>query len=215
MAAARLYDDHVDAVHALVARRVGTQRAPDVTAEVFEQAVRTWDRFDEARGTERLFLFGTAVAVIRRHPKSEREHLLTLRSAKAPARDPDDPLVSGVTVVSADDEPAPVETGRTPDEDAVVEAVVNLLPDDRDVLLLSTWEQCSNSAIGEALDLSSGTVRSTLNRVRKQLKAAVAAAAERRATSDPGSGPESRPGTDADEPADASTEAGDDGEGSS
>ena len=68
-AAARLYDDHVDAVHALVARRVGAAAASAVTAEAFELALRSWDRFDTERGTERLFLYGMATRTLAQPPR--------------------------------------------------------------------------------------------------------------------------------------------------
>jgi DNA-directed RNA polymerase specialized sigma24 family protein len=52
-------------------------------------------------------------------------------------------------------------------------AIVNLSPDDRNVVLLSLWESCPQGAIAEALDLSVGAVRSVLGRIRRELKIAV------------------------------------------
>ena len=190
-AAARLYDDHVDSVHALIARRVGAAAAPAVTAEAFELALRTWDRFDSQRGTERLFLYGVATKTLRRHLDAEREHLRSLRiPADRMGGDLLDPLVSGQPVARArvveheanDDlhgRPAVAESSGddiadpNAPEARLMDAVVDLDPDDRDIVLLSLWESCPQSSIAEALELSVGAVRSALGRTRRELKIAV------------------------------------------
>jgi RNA polymerase sigma-70 factor (ECF subfamily) len=186
-AAARLYDDHVDAVHDLIARRVGPDVAPLVTAEAFEIALRTWDDFDRVRGTERHFVFGTATAALRNYSAQEREHLLGLKAPSDSGRDINDPLVSSgeepnrprVVDHSANrDLHAFDEAARSvADPDGVtertMEALVDLDPEDRDMLLLSLWESCSQSAIAEVVGLSVGSVRSSLGRIRREMKAAV------------------------------------------
>ncbi|MEP1124090.1 MAG: sigma-70 family RNA polymerase sigma factor [Ilumatobacter sp.] len=181
--AARLYDDHVDAVYALITRRIGSASSPEVVAETFEHALRSWDRFDSQRGTERLFLVGSAVAVLRRHSAAEREHLrsLRLREQTGPVVRMVDPLVPDGAARSprvvqheanrdlfATDAQADVRSGSP-----LMTAVSELAPDDRDIVLLSLWESCSHAAIAEALDLSVGTVRSALGRIRRELKAAI------------------------------------------
>lgn len=176
-AAARLYDDHVDAVHAMVTRRLGPGLGVRVTADVFEQAVNSWDRFDPERGTERLFLLGTATVVLRRHADDERRYLERLRPHDRYADISRDPLV---TVRGPDGEP--VDTGLDepplPNDEIThtMRALVDLAPDDRDILLLSLWEGCQHAAVAEALDLPVGTVRSSLTRIRRELKKSVAAA---------------------------------------
>lgn len=149
-----------------------------VTSEVFEQAVRTWDRFDSGRGTERLFLMGTATVILRGHADSERQHLLRLRPVDRTGGSVHDPLV---TVRGADGEP--VDAAETDNSDLPVDdialtmrAVTELPPDDRDILLLSLWEGCQHAAVAEALDLPVGTVRSNLGRIRRDLKKAVTVA---------------------------------------
>jgi RNA polymerase sigma-70 factor (ECF subfamily) len=188
-AAARLYDDHVDAVYAMIARRVGAAAAPAITSEAFQLAVRTWDRFDTERGTERLFLYGVAARTLRGHLDAEREHLRALRiRSDALSADVLDPLVShqraaparvvehesnadlrGAPSAPADGDRA---TGAAP-ESRLMEAVAALDPEDRDIVLLSLWESCPQSSIAEALELSVGTVRSALGRIRRELKIAV------------------------------------------
>ncbi|WP_162142104.1 RNA polymerase sigma factor [Ilumatobacter coccineus] len=176
-AAARLYDDHVDAVHAMVTRRVGKALGAKVTSEVFEQAVRTWDRFDPESGTERLFLLGTATVILRGHADAERQHLLRLRPVDRTGGIARDPLI---TVRGPDGEridTAEVDVDDLPDDEIALtmRAVTELAPDDRDILLLSLWEGCQHAAVAEALDLAVGTVRSSLGRIRRDLKKAVTA----------------------------------------
>ena len=188
-AAARLYDDHVDAVHALAARRVGAAAASDVTADAFELALRSWDRFDTERGTERLFLYGMTTKALRNHLDVEREHLRSLRiTTDVLNGDVLDPLVSGqratparVVDHEANDDlhgtstAATGEIGTDPDapEAHVMLAVADLEPEDRDIVLLSLWESCPQSSIAEALEMSVSSVRSALGRIRRELKIAV------------------------------------------
>lgn len=193
-AAARLYDDHVVAVHALIARRVGPAPAPSITEETFALALRTWDQFDTDRGTERLFLYGAATTTIRRHQDVEVAHLRQLRIPPGrPSVHIDDPLVNRsaaatvrVRVVEheanrdlhgiehrTDREAATVTpAGDDVPEARVMRAVANLDADDRDVLLLSLWESCSQNAIAETLSMSVSNVRSSLGRIRRELKVA-------------------------------------------
>jgi RNA polymerase sigma factor (sigma-70 family) len=185
-AAVRLYDDHVDAVHALIARRIGPVLSPDLTGETFEHALRTWDRFDRGRGTERLFLYGAAVAMIRKYPAAEHAHLCGLRKPIVASSPVDDPLVTRarerrarVVEHQANDDlhgSDKSEGEHLPSSDELMRAmrgVVELSGDDRDILLLSLWESCSQAEIAETLGLAVGTVRSSLGRIRRELKLAI------------------------------------------
>jgi len=187
-AAARLYDDHVDAVHALITRRVGPDESGDIVGEAFEHALRSWDRFDQERGTERLFLFGAAIAVLRRHGETERAHLTTLgmRGDYHSAVTVVDPLVDGgrgrsprvVSHTANEDLLGETDAADTPDGSPLMVAISELPPDDRDILLLSLWEAVPQAAIAEALDLSVGAVRSALGRIRRELKVATTTTAK-------------------------------------
>jgi len=171
LAAARLYDDHVDGVHAMVARRVGHHHAPNVTAEVFEHALRSWDRLDESGATERNFLLGAATTVLRRHTDRERSYLLSIPNpALRSTPMSHDPLVVEQTPHRDDIEREQKLGGGS--FDAAMQALVDLDSDLRDALLMSLWERMSTQSIGEALDLSPNTVRSMLSKARRTLKAA-------------------------------------------
>lgn len=188
-AAARLYDDHVDAVHAMITRRVGPERSPTITGEAFEHALRSWDRFDVERGTERLFLYGAAAAVLRRHREAESEHLCALPTDPGPTSAISDPLIGGshphpsnTTVVgvgvSAVDAATPSDDDHESPARKMLQAITELAPDDRDIVLLAVWESLPQGAIAEALDMSVGTVRSALGRIRRELKIAASGTTE-------------------------------------
>ncbi len=51
----------------------------------------------------------------------------------------------------------------------LVDAVIALEPEDRDLLFLVAWENMSSREIADVLDLRPGTVRSRLNRIRNHL----------------------------------------------
>ena len=180
-AAVRLYDDHVDAVHALLTRRVGPVLSPDLTAETFEYAVRSWERFDRATGKERLFLFGAATTILRRYPAAETANLFGLRRPVVVSAPVDDPLVSRTRVRAPKvvGEPDPGVTPPTPTPAATpddlaqpMQAVVELAADDRDILLLTCWEDCSQAEVAEILAMPVGAVRTSLGRIRRELKLA-------------------------------------------
>jgi len=159
---ARLYDEHVDAVYAYVARRLGAELAGDVLADVFEAALGQLDRFDPDRGAERAWLFGIATNLIRRHWRTEQRRLRAWRRASAQLVVAGDPLLDTVERLAAADE-----------MDTVMAAVAELAADDRDLLLLVAWEGVPYAACAEILDIPVGTVRSRLHRIRRDLRAAI------------------------------------------
>ncbi|WP_420451155.1 RNA polymerase sigma factor [Ilumatobacter sp.] len=189
-AAVRLYDDHVEVVHASVARRVGASAAPAVTADAFDHAVRSWARFDPERGSERLFLLGSATAALRRHAELERAHLLGCRPVERDVGDVADPLISRRDLDDRTPRPGrggePAGDPRSEQHDGdrsvalVMKAVAELAPDDRDVLLLTLWEGCTQTEIAEALQMEVSEVRSRLGRIRRELKVASRADGSRR-----------------------------------
>lgn len=171
LAAARLYDDHVDGVYAMVTRRIGPEHSANVTAEVFEHALRGWGRFEEANVTERNFLLGAATVVLRRHVDRERSYLTSIPDPSHRVTPMShDPLVVEQTPHSPETERDEQLGGGS--FEASMRALVELESDLRDVLLLSLWERLSTQSIAEAMDLSPNTVRSMLSKARRALKAA-------------------------------------------
>lgn len=158
------FDLHVDAVHAYAARRVGAELARDVVADTFRIALEQFDRFDPVRGTERAWLFGIATNLLHRHWRTEARRLRASQVAGSRAIAPFDPLVRAEERIDA---------GRA--VDALVDALDALDPGDRDVLVLTVWEELTSAEVAEVLGIPAGTVRSRLNRIRRHLHAARAA----------------------------------------
>ena len=55
----------------------------------------------------------------------------------------------------------------------LIDALVTLAPDDRDVLLLIAWEDLSYDEVATALAIPIGTVRSRLSRARRRIREAL------------------------------------------
>lgn len=155
------FDLHVDAVHAYAARRVGAELGRDVVGDTFRIALEQFDRYDPSAGTERMWLFGIATNVLHRHWRTEERRLRALRAASNRATAPFDPLVRAEERIDA---------GR--EVDALVDALDALAPADRDVLVLTVWEELSSAEVAAVLGIPAGTVRSRLNRIRRELHAA-------------------------------------------
>lgn len=160
-AAAKLYDDHVDAIWAYVARRLGTERAVEIVGDVFEHALRMYDR-RPPKTSERGWLLAIASALLRRHGAAEnaRLHAWYERIAnEVPPIATSDPLLATAHRES-----------HTSTTAAVMDAVAALEPVDRDVLFLTAWEHCSTGQTAEATGLQPSEVRARLGAIRKELR---------------------------------------------
>ena len=131
-------------------RRVDPATADDVVAETLLVA---WRRRDAApSGHERPWLYGIARNVIRNSARSARRQQAfreTLRGLPRPK--PYDP--------PAVDEQAEVMRS----------ALYDLSEDDREILMLVTWEELSYVDIGRVLDISANAVAIRVHRARKRL----------------------------------------------
>jgi RNA polymerase sigma-70 factor, ECF subfamily len=143
-------------LHRYLRRRVGASAADDLAAQTFATAFTEWNRFDPSRPL-RPWLYGIAASLVRHYWRAER------RMLRAYAR-------SGVDPVMSDDG----ETVERADADAqcraLAAALAELLPRDRELLLLHAWAELSDSEIAAALSLPVGTVKSRLHRVRRRLR---------------------------------------------
>ncbi len=155
--AARLYDDHVDAIYGYVARRLGPELAVEVVAEVFEQALRTHER-RSAKATDRGWLLALATALLRRHGATECRRLENWAAEHGTASStPRDPLL-------------PAGDAGDTEIAVAMRAAAELDPVDRDLLFLAAWEHCSTSEAAEATGLTPAAVRTRMNAIRKELK---------------------------------------------
>jgi RNA polymerase sigma factor (sigma-70 family) len=158
---AALFDRHAARVHRYLARRLGEQTAADLVGETFLIAFRRRERYDPGRPDALPWLYGIATTLVGQHRREEaRRHRLHL------ALVPDGP------------EPFPADqvasrVGAAATRPALVAALADLAPGDRDVLLLVAWEQLSYEQVAVALDIPVGTVRSRLHRARRTVRARI------------------------------------------
>lgn len=149
----KLYRDHGRAVLEYALRRVEEREdAADVVAETF---LVVWRRMGEVPiGDEaRLWLYGVARHVLANLHRAERRRTRLGRRLAETLR----------TEVGAPTEPR----GEAAE---VLRAIVELGEDDRELLLLVTWEELSPSAAGRVLGISALAARSRLHRARRRLR---------------------------------------------
>jgi RNA polymerase sigma-70 factor (ECF subfamily) len=157
----RIFDAHFAEIHRYVARRLDTDLADDIAADVFLVAFRQRHRFDSARGEVRSWLYGIATNLVSRHRRDELRRWKALsRADRAMAHDSHEDAV--VARVAADR-----LTGR------LAGALARLSARDRDVVLLVALGGLSHGEVAAALGIPYGTVASRLSRARKQLRAAL------------------------------------------
>ena len=168
-AAARLYDEHVDAIYSYAARRVGPGAAVSVVEEVFEQALRKDAQRPPHTASDLGWLLAMATAFLRRHSEIECRRLeawepVQRETSRAIPR-VSDPLLS-----SDAEDPAATMTTQ------VMAAIADLEPVERDVLFLVAWEGCSSALTATATGLPQNEIRPTLARIRKTIRQTVTAA---------------------------------------
>lgn len=162
-AAARLYDQHVDAVYSYAARRVGRDAAVAVVQDVFEHALGQQARRPEKTSSDLGWLLAITTAFLRRHSATERGRLLNWTGEHA-AGSGSMPRVTDPLLSSEAEDAAVVNTAK------VMAAVAELEPEDRDLLFLVAWEGCSSALVAAATGIPQGNVRSRLSAVRKELR---------------------------------------------
>jgi RNA polymerase sigma factor (sigma-70 family) len=151
-----LYRRHGRAILAYALRRTGdSEDAADAVAETFLVA---WRRLDEVPITEaRLWLYGVARRVIANQDRAERR-----RTALGQR------LSQTLRTELATHAPASAEAA------AVLRAMSGLRPEDRELLLLVSWEELTPAQAAKVLDISALAARSRLHRARRRLRALLA-----------------------------------------
>lgn len=152
----RLYREQGRAILAYALRRVDEpEDAADVVAETFLVA---WRRFDDVPLGDgaRLWLYATAGGVLSNLHRSER------RRTRLGAR-----LAESLRTEIAT-HPAP--RGEAAE---IVRAMVGLSLEDRELLMLVSWEELTPAEAARVLGLSALATRSRLHRARRRLRALV------------------------------------------
>ncbi|GAA1012003.1 DNA-directed RNA polymerase sigma-70 factor [Acrocarpospora pleiomorpha] len=156
-----IFDAYFAEIHRYVTQRLGPDSAEDVVAETFLTAFRKRARYDPSRASVRVWLYGIASNLIRRHHRTE---VRTLRALGRHGPDPDFP--------GHEDEVSAQVSAESLRPD-IATAVAELHQRDRDVLLLVALADLSHEEIAAALGIPYGTVGSRLNRARRKLRAAL------------------------------------------
>ncbi|WP_242613857.1 RNA polymerase sigma factor [Actinomadura roseirufa] len=154
---ALLYDRYASRLHRYIARRLGDGYADDLVAETFLTAFNRRRKFDTSRSEALPWLYGIAGNLIARHRRAE------VRAYRAMARAGGDPSTG-----SHADQADQVDVRVT-----AAAVLARLSRKDREVLLLVTWADLSYEQAAEALGVPVGTVRSRLNRARRNVRAAL------------------------------------------
>lgn len=143
----QLFADHARDVLAYTRRRTDAATADDIAAAVFEVA---WKRLDQVPVDEPvLWLYGVA----RRLTANER------RAARRRAA-----LTLALRMVTQEEAPPCHGDGN------LLQALAALRPADREVLLLSAWEDLDVRQIGVVLSCSQAAVHARLSRARRRLR---------------------------------------------
>jgi RNA polymerase sigma factor (sigma-70 family) len=159
---ASIFDRHAPHIQRYLARRLGQQVADDLVAETFLIAFDKRARYDLVRADARPWLYGIATNLVRQHQREEvREYRLLASVVPEPDQDGHaDRVAAQVTAAAM--------------HRMLAAALAALFEGDRDVLLLVAWEGLTYEEVANALAIPVGTVRSRLNRARRQVRAALA-----------------------------------------
>ncbi|MEO8097982.1 MAG: RNA polymerase sigma factor [Acidobacteriota bacterium] len=144
---------HKDAIYRFAWRMTNSpEAAEDVAQEVFLALLRRPDGYDPLRGQLRGFLFGAARNQVRKRWREETRWSELDDEFTAP----------------------PMDIARGETASMVAEAVQSLAPLQREVLILSEYEDLSLEEIARMVDAEVGTVKSRLFRARENLRRALA-----------------------------------------
>ncbi|MGP4021735.1 RNA polymerase sigma factor [Actinomadura sp. 3N407] len=155
-----LFRRHSPRLHAYIKRRLGLVLADDLVAEAFATAFRRRERFD-GRAEFGAWLWGIASNLIAKHHRQET------RMYRAYARTGVDPAEDGVADLASDRASAAALGPR------LARALAALNARERSAVLLLAWAELSYAEIAVTLDLPLGTVKATIHRARKKLRAAL------------------------------------------
>lgn len=157
---AMLFDRHATSVYRYVAQRLGDHVADDVMSETFLVAFERRSAYDVSVSDARPWLLGIATRLMRKHARVEAVAWKGMSADVAAQIAPDFVEQAGSRI------DAERLTRR------LAAALRRLSEADRDTLLLYAWGDLSYVSIAAAMQVPVGTVRSRLNRARRQLRRA-------------------------------------------
>jgi RNA polymerase sigma-70 factor (ECF subfamily) len=157
---ATLYDRHAPSVFRYAAQRLGDHAADDVMSETFLVAFERRTAYDVTVVDARPWLLGIATRLMRKHVRLEATAWKGMTADLAAQIVPDLIDLTG----------ARIDAQRLTQR--LAKALRRLSEIDRDTLLLYAWGDLDYASIATAMHVPVGTVRSRLNRARRQLRRA-------------------------------------------
>jgi RNA polymerase sigma factor (sigma-70 family) len=153
-----IFERHGQAIHSYLVRRAGSQQAEDLFSEVWLRAFKARTTYDKSRGDALPWIYGVARNTLRSHWQCAGRAYAGAHSMYAPelSYDPWPDVDGGIDALRL--------------SAALHEALAVLEPADREVLLLSAWEQLEPKEIAEVLGMPAGTARWRLHKARSALK---------------------------------------------
>lgn len=157
-----IFDRHAEAVHRFVGYRIRWSEIDDAVAEVFRIAFENRHKFDRSATSAKPWLLGIATNVTRRsHRTAERGRRAVQRSATR--------TIAQIDPLLAVDE----RLDATESVNQLSQAINRLGEVEREVLLMTVWDELAPAKIAEALQVPSATVRTHLFRARNTLRRAL------------------------------------------
>lgn len=155
-----LYGRHATSVYRYAAQRLGDHAAEDVMSETFLVAFDRRSAYDLTVQNARPWLLGIATRLIRKHVRLEAIAWKGMSGDLAAQIAPDFIEQAG----------ARIDAHRLARR--LAKALLRLSKPDRETLLLYAWGDLDYASIALAMQVPIGTVRSRLNRARRQLRRA-------------------------------------------
>ncbi|GGD90068.1 RNA polymerase sigma factor [Microbacterium murale] len=155
-----LYGRHATPVYRYAAQQLGDHAAEDVMSETFLVAFERRSAYDITVQNARPWLLGIATRLMRKHVRLEAV------SWKGMSAD----LAAQITPDFIEQAGARIDAKRLARR--LAKALRRLSESDRETLLLYAWGDLDYASIALAMQVPIGTVRSRLNRARRQLRRA-------------------------------------------
>ena len=159
----RLYEENYADIRSYCLRRLSVEEANDAASEIF---IVAWRKIDKVpQGAEaRLWLFAVARNIVA-HQHRSRSQTTRLRSK-----------LEQNAVRSRAGSPAEDVVVRRSQDQAVIDALGRMKPDDRELIRLKMWEELSHAEIGAVFGISAHAVDMRMQRVGKRLARVLSAA---------------------------------------
>jgi RNA polymerase sigma factor (sigma-70 family) len=155
-----VFERHFATIHRYLERRIGRDGADELAGEVFRIAFERRRRFRPVHESALPWLYGLATNLALKRWRNETRYTRAVARLEVVSQnghgdeleESDDRVTAGIARMR------------------LLEALAQLPPGDRDVVVLVAWEELTYEEVAAALDIPLGTVRSRLSRARRTLR---------------------------------------------